>query len=301
MTNHADNTEIIRILALSHFSSVQPRLLEVLIRHYGSLERIMATDAGSLMAVAGMTAEIANRVAEAPSKMTQARQYYELLRSKNVNFVSRFDSDYPKLLFELNDPPTLLYYRGTLPNENSKIVALAGGDRATSEGIELTVEAAKKFAEAGVQVISSLDRGIDSATHLGAKVGAGRSFSVLDSGVDEIYPDESRPLAIDIVKDGGLISEYPPDQKYHTENFKSSNRIIAGLSQAVVMTEFYDHSMRALDLLSCCSQIGKLVFILIDPRHGALTDKNSLETAYSSGAIPMVGLHQIDEIVKSLV
>ncbi len=301
MANTTDNRGLVQILALSHFSAVNPRLLEVLIRHYGDLDHIMAADAGSLMTISGMTADIANRVAKASSHITRAEEYYDLLTKKNIGLVSLFDQDYPQRLFELNDPPSLLYYRGVLPSNSAKTVALVGGDKVTNEGIELTVEAARRFAEAGVQVISSLNKGIDSAAHLGSKAGRGKSFSVLNSGLDEIYPDDSRPLAIDIVKDGGLMSEYPPEQKFRDDSFKASNRIIAAMSHAVVTTEFYSHSITTLDLLACCSQIGKLAFILIDPRHGALTDKDGLETAYSNGAIAMVGLHQIDEIIKSLV
>jgi predicted Rossmann fold nucleotide-binding protein DprA/Smf involved in DNA uptake len=81
----------------------------------------------------------------------------------------------------------------------------------------------------------------------------------------------------------------------------ASNRIVAALSQAVVVTEFYESSVTTLDLLKCCSQIGKLAFILIDPRHGPLTDTASLNKAVGWGAIPFVGLEKIDDIVASLV
>ncbi|UCD64286.1 MAG: DNA-processing protein DprA [Candidatus Zixiibacteriota bacterium] len=265
------------------------------------MERILTADAGSLMGIAGMSTEVANRVANAKSHLTRAEDYYQQLRQRDINVISRFETSYPQRLFELNDPPTLLFYRGTLPDENGKAVALAGDEQASNEGIELTVELARRFAVAKVQLIASLSRGIDSAAHLGSRAGDGLSFAVLDSGLESIHPEESSPLAADIARAGGLLSEFGPDKKHEADSFKASNRIIAALSQAVVVTEFFSSSRHTLDLLKCCSQIGKLVFIMIDPRHGALTDKDGFDAAVTYGAIPMVGMEKVDDIIQALV
>ena len=98
-----------------------------------------------------------------------------------------------------------------------------------------------------------------------------------------------------------MISEYPPDTIYTDNSYKSTNRLLAAISQAVIFTEFYEDSKRTLDLLTCCSQIGKMVFVMINPEYGALTDEKSLNRAISCGAIPMVGLDKVDDIVVSLV
>lgn len=301
MTTSTNTKTVIHILALCQFAGVHPRLLEILLREYGSIENIFQADAGSLMGITGMTAGIANRVADAKSQLPRAEQYYTELKQRDINMVSRFDNAYPQRLFELNDPPTLLFFRGSLPVETAKVAALAGSQRASAEGIELTVELAKRLALAGVQVISSLAHGIDSATHLGSRTGNGNSFSVLQSGLDRIFPEDNQPLAIDIVKNGGLLTEYPPEFEFQTDHYKASNRIVAALAQAVIVTEFYSDSAATVDLLKCCGQIGKLAFVMIDPKYGALTDKDSLNMAVTHGAIPMVGLDKIDDIIQSLV
>ena len=301
MKKQSNNDTIISVLALCHFSAVQPRLLEVLITHFGYIDRILKADAGSLMSIPGMTADIANGVADASSRIAEAKEYLAKLHQDDIKVVSRFDDTYPQRLFELNDPPALVYYRGVLPDDSGKVAALAGAEKASNEGIELTVEMGRQLAGAGVQVVTSLNPGIDSAAHIGAKAGAGKSFSVLQSGLDKLHPEDNHPLAIDIIVGGGLLSEYPPQQEYQRDNYRSSNRIIAALSQAVVVTELYKDSNKALDLLKCCSQIGKLAFILIDPRHGALTDKEGFDQAVTYGAIPMVGLNKVDDIIQSLV
>jgi DNA processing protein len=129
----------------------------------------------------------------------------------------------------------------------------------------------------------------------------GVSFAVLDCGLDELKPEEQARLAIDITHEGGLVSEYSPETAPSSDNYKALNRIIVGLSQAVVVTEIYKDSEHTLDLLKCCNQVGKLSFVIIDPRHGALADEASLNQAVSYGALPMVGLDKIDDIITALV
>jgi predicted Rossmann fold nucleotide-binding protein DprA/Smf involved in DNA uptake len=98
-----------------------------------------------------------------------------------------------------------------------------------------------------------------------------------------------------------VLGEHAPHIKFVDDGYESSNRIIAALSQAVVVTEFYKDSETTLDLLNCCSQIGKLAFVMIDPKHGALTDEEGLRKASSYGAIPMVGLEKVQDIIDALV
>ncbi len=301
MTQLSKYSDLTKAIALCRFAGVRPRLMEALITRYGSLERILHVDAGSLMAIAGLSADAANKIARAASFMDQAELFEQSLKDQSISMVSRFEPGFPPGLFELNDPPSLIYFRGRLPEDTQKRVTLTGTENSTIKGIELTVAAAQRFAEAKVQVVSSIAIGVSASAHLGTNAAGGASFAVLDTGVDIIDPEDHTALAIDIVKRGGLLSEHPPGTTAGKNAYIASNRIIAAISQAVVVTEFYDTSESTLDLLKCCSQIGKLAFILIDPRHGPLTDTASLNKAIGWGAIPFVGLEKIDDIVASLV
>ena len=301
MSKSVDNKAIIQSIALAHFAGVKPRLMQVLLNRYGSLEHIFSANAGSLMAIDGMTTDQANRISQAYEEIDEAETYYKLMLQSEISLISRFEHDYPQRFFELNDPPTFLYYRGELPSNDSKLVSVSGSSQPSNEGIELTTNVSKKLAALQVETISSLNSGIDSAVHLGTKASEGKSYALLDCGFDNIYPEENRPLAIDIVSSGGLITEFPPNMKFDQKKYKASNRLIAGISQALILTEFYKEDEITLDLLECCLQIGKMVFVIIDPKFGGLTDKSSLDRAVSCGAIPMVGLEKIDDIVKSLV
>ncbi len=289
------------VLALNKFAGVGPRLFEALLHRYGSLERIVRADSGSLMTIEGMSAPDANRITKATGFLAEAAEYRTALADRDIQVETRFGDSYPERFFELNDPPPLLYVRGRMPDNGKKVLTVAGTQAATNEGIELTVHLAGACAAAGVQVVSTLKKGIGAAAHLGARAADGSSYAVIDSGFDQIDATEEIPLAIDIIQSGGILSEYPPEKHLERDSYQAANRLLAGLVQAVVITEVYKGSNRTWDLLSCCSQIGKMAFVLIDPRHGAHADKESLDRAVSCGAILMVGLDKIDDIIKSLV
>ncbi|MBN1211465.1 MAG: DNA-processing protein DprA [candidate division Zixibacteria bacterium] len=291
----------VKVMALCKYSGINPRLCEFLFNYFREPDDLLKVGADMLMKIEGMNRTTAENITRTAERLDEAEQYVDSLKKRDIEVVTRFDPAYPVLLFELNNPPPLLYVRGRLPEMTQKTVALVGAEVPTNEGIEMTTRLAREFAEAGVQLISSLDGGIDYAAHLGCKTAEGISFAVIDSGFDALTADDSMPLAIDIVQKGGLISEYPPDEKAAPENYMEANRIMAGLSRAVVVTELYFDSLRTLDLLKFCNMIGKLAFILIDEEYGALADEESLALAVEYGAIPMVGYDKIEDIIKALV
>ena len=288
-------------LALVRFGGVTPRVFDILLRQFGTVENILMAESSELLEIEGLTTDTAESISTADRKLKNASDYKTELKQREINITTRFESEYPNTLLEINDPPPLVYSRGRLPQKDKKLVAVTGAANATQEGLALTTKLAAELVAKKVQLVSSLTSGIDSAVHLGSKGAGGFSFAVLDSGFDKVTGDAEIPLAIDIVQTGGVISEYAPDVEFIESNFKQSNRLIAGMAQAVVVTEFYQDSKRALDVLEYCNQIGKLSFILIDESHGALSDESSLAKAVEWGAIPMTGLDKIDQIIKALV
>lgn len=289
------------LLALTRFAGVGPRLLNALLQHYSDLGDLMKTDVKSLMSIKGMDSDMAQQTVRSRQFLGEADQYQKKLAQRDIQISSRLDDNYPPLLLELNDPPSVLYFKGSMPDRSKKTVAIIGADNATNEGIKLTVRLAQACAQADVQVVSSLGRGIDAAAHLGTKAVDGVSFAVIETGFDSLDAGEAVPLAIDIIANGGVISEYPPEERLKPDALQDSNRLLVGLAHGVVVTEMYSDSTRALDIMSFCSQIGKLSFFLMDAEQGSLSDEKALERALRSGAIPMIGLSQIDTIIRSLV
>jgi len=157
------------------------------------------------------------------------------LKRLEMAFLTPADSAYPAALLDIYDPPSTIFVKGTL-DLSSTAIAIVGARRCTGYGRTVAEDMAADLASAGVTVVSGMARGIDSAAHLGA-LRAGRTVAVLGSGLDIIYPPENRTLARRIMAGGALISEFPPGTPPRPLNFPARNRLISGLSSAVVVVE----------------------------------------------------------------
>ncbi len=288
-------------MALCRYAAVGPRLFELLMNRYGSLDAVFAASSASLHEIPGLSNDAVDRIARAEDFLPRAKEAVDTLAGRDIRVVTRVDTDYPDLLNELNDPPPLLYVRGRVPANRERSVALVGTTAATNEGIELTVQVARRFAEEGVQVVSSLRMGIDAAAHLGARAIEGHSYAVTDTGFDHLLSTDQIRVAVDALHAGGIISEHPPEVAGKPADYGQANRLLVGLAHAVVITEVYKESRELLDLVEFCGQIGKLVFFLTHPAGGALADEETLEMLAENGVIPMNWPDDFENIVKALV
>ena len=188
-------------------------------------------------------------------------QYYELLGPENFSYLADLrasrcgavlreldtlnafplflgEEDYPASLASIPDPPDVLFIRGTLPKDFSCSIAMVGSRRATRYGAAQARRIAKGLAEKNVIVVSGLARGIDAASHQGALDGSGPTVAVLGSGLGRMYPPENKELAQRILDEGGaIVSELAPDAQPLPYHFPARNRIISGLSSAVLLIE----------------------------------------------------------------
>jgi len=145
-------------------------------------------------------------------------------------------SQYPKLLREIHKPPRFIYCQGEL--QDIPLVAIVGSRRPTTYGRHITTKLASELAYAGVGIVSGLALGIDAVAHKAALDAGGFTVAVLGSGLNHVYPATNRNLARQIIASGGAIaSEYPESMPPLRHHFPARNRIIAGLSQAVLVTE----------------------------------------------------------------
>jgi len=144
---------------------------------------------------------------------------------------------YPVRLKEIDAAPPLLYIWGELKTQDKLAVALVGTRRASPYGRSVAEELASNFAGSGITVISGLARGIDASAHEAALRAGGRTIAVLGSGLNHIYPSEHRNLAREIADCGAVVSDYPLDTRPEGKNFPPRNRIISGLSLAIVVVE----------------------------------------------------------------
>jgi DNA processing protein len=162
----------------------------------------------------------------------------KLARRHNVEIVTIIDRAYPRVLKEIYDPPLVLYVKGKILKEGELAIALVGSRLASIYGLSTAERLGYELASKGVVIVSGLARGIDSAAHKGAIEAYGRTIAVLGNGLGTVYPPENKRFADEIVeKEGAVISEFPMGTEPLARNFPQRNRIISGLSLAVVVVE----------------------------------------------------------------
>ena len=152
------------------------------------------------------------------------------------------NAEYPRLLAEISDPPACIWIRGNRTLLSRLTVAVIGARAASQEGLIAAGEIAMDLARAGVVVVSGLARGIDSAAHQGALDGGGATIAVLGTGLDVVYPAENAALSERIATGGLLVTEFAPGSHPEDWHFPRRNRIISGLSKAVVVVEAREKS-----------------------------------------------------------
>lgn len=162
-----------------------------------------------------------------------------------ISVISLTDERYSPWLRAIVDPPSVLWVRGRIPPlhlSDRPAVAVVGSRQATPAGLEMGRALGEGLAAVGLTVVSGLARGVDGASHEGALAAGGLTIGVLGCGPDIVYPSEHRDLATRVAASGGVISEFPPGTPPQSHHFPLRNRIIAGLSRAVVVIEAGERS-----------------------------------------------------------
>ena len=167
----------------------------------------------------------------------EAKIFYSNIINKGIKWTHVFKDDYPENLKNIPDPPGMLFYLGELPSGEKKSVAIIGARACSIYGSAVTKSFASEIAMADIQIISGLARGIDGISHENALKAGGKTFGILGSGVDIMYPEENMDLYKRMIKEGGVISAFFPGTSPKREYFPLRNRIISGLSDAVIVVE----------------------------------------------------------------
>ena len=183
--------------------------------------------------LAGLRNDLARSIPAASDDKIQSA--CERLIEMNGRLLTLWDEDYPQRLRQIEDPPALLYCCGELPV--APALAVVGTRQPTDFGRIFTRKLVGEIAAAGIVLVSGMARGIDSAAHLGAMDGGGKTVAVLGCGIDRIYPPENAGLYRQIVDNGALLSEYPPGSDPLPGHFPGRNRIISALSLGTLVVE----------------------------------------------------------------
>lgn len=219
--------------------------------------------------------------------------YAESIKNANIKWITIYDDNYPKSLAQIYDPPVVLYLKGEILPSDEKAIAIVGTRKMTGYGKVVTDQFTRSLVNSGLTIVSGLARGVDSEAHMVAVEESGRTIAVLGGGLNQIYPPENRSLAEKIIDGhGAVISEFPPDYPSLPGNFPSRNRIISGLSKAVLVTEAAEDSGSLITARVALEQ-GRDVFAVPGPITSSLS-KGPIDLI-KEGARPVIDAEEILE------
>lgn len=222
-------------VGLNLVKGVGPVRFRSLLEHFGDVQSAWEATPAALKA-AGMSDKIVKNLLKVRASV-DLKAIWERLTTEDITLLTWLDEAYPRRLKDIDQPPPVLYQRGAITPADDWAVAIVGTRRITSYGRQVAEELGAYLAGQGVTVVSGLARGVDSVAHQAALKAGGRSIAVLGCGVDLIYPPENRKLAGEMMEKGAIVSDYPLGTPPEGSNFPPRNRIIAGLSLAVVIVE----------------------------------------------------------------
>jgi DNA processing protein len=262
--------------------------LQALLDFFGDAESAWKAPATELVA-AGLSPRLTERVIETRASLN-LEQYIANLQAQGIQILTWDDPAYPAHLKQIDQPPPVLYLKGEIVPEDTWAVAIVGTRAVTAYGRQVTEEIATTLAHNGVTIVSGLARGVDAVAHSAALKAGGRTLAVLGSGVDRIYPPEHRSLAEKIFSQGAVLSDYAPGTPPESANFPPRNRIISGLSLAVVVIEAAETS-GALITASFAAEHGRDVFAV--PGNIYAPQSKGTNRLIANGARPLLSVKDL--------
>lgn len=212
-------------------------LFSRLIKAFHTPEKVFQATPDMLKRVEGIRSNTITAIVTKVKNNDWVNRELDRLEKLGLALLTLNDESYPHSLKMIYDPPPILYIKGEIHKRDDLSLAIVGSRSASAYGKDTTQRLARSFAERGFTIVSGLARGIDTAAHMGALKGGGRTLAVLGSGIDVIYPWENNRLAEEISERGAVISEFPLGTKPEAPHFPSRNRIISGLALGTIIIE----------------------------------------------------------------
>lgn len=222
-------------IALSMTAGIGPIHARSLIANCGNAEEVFREKPHNLQKIKYLGPVRLQGINKKP--LLRAEEEITFIEKNRIEVLYFKERNYPERLRELSDAPIVLYYKGNGNLEAQKSIAIVGTRTPSRNGIKNTSELISDCLPFQVQVVSGLASGIDTVAHVAALECGLETIAVLGHGLDRIYPSQNRSLALKLSDHGGLLTEFPSKTKPDRENFPARNRIIAGLSDALVIIE----------------------------------------------------------------
>ena len=273
-------------LALLSIAGIGGATARKLLDRFGSIEAMFAASVAELSAVPRISDAQAEQLLAL--SLDEMAAHLEALADAGIDILTWDDDDYPSNLRPVNDAPPLLFVRGTLLPNDSEAVAIVGSREATPRSLALAERLAHTMAERGLTVVSGLALGIDTAAHRGAlQARRGRTLAVLGSGLGAIFPRENIALAEEIAERGAVLSELRPTTPASGPSLMARDRIVSGLSRAVIVVEARERS-GTMDTARRAKAQDRLLI--------AVPGSEGCDLLLRQGAIPLSGDSDLDDL-----
>ena len=224
-------------IVLNMISGVGTARFKALVENFQEPCKIFEQSIESISRIKGISAALAEKIVGWKNDIDLHAEL-DFAEKSGTQIITMADAEYPEILKGIYDPPLCLYVRGKLPDFSYNSLAVVGSRRATIYGRKMAKHLSEEAVLAGWKVISGLAFGIDAIAHQAAVDGGGITIAVLGGGLSRIHPQEHVQLARNIIETGGaLISEFPMKFPVSRQSFPRRNRIVSGLSQAVLIVE----------------------------------------------------------------
>ncbi|MES1214591.1 MAG: DNA-processing protein DprA [Bacteroidota bacterium] len=230
-----NNKLLLYQIALTLIPNIGPVQAKLLLQHF-DVEEIFKAKKTSLEKIEGI-GEMKARTIHAFDNFQQAEEEIAFIEKYKIKPLFITDEEYPKRLLNCYDSPTLLYYRGSADLNNSKTISIIGSRTHTDYGKQVTELLVQNLASHDVLIVSGLAYGIDAIAHKTATRNNIPTVGVMAHGLDQIYPPQHAGLAKDMIKYGGILTEFRSNSKPDKHNFPIRNRIVAGMSDATIVIE----------------------------------------------------------------
>lgn len=223
-------------IALTFVPNIGDIHAKALINRFGNAEAVFSARKKDLEVLEGIGTIRANSI-KTFNDFSKAEQEIDFIKKYKITPLFITDKNYPQRLLNCYDSPAMLYYKGNADLNSSKIIAVVGTRNNNEYGKTICEKLIEELAGEDVIIVSGLAFGIDSIAHKASIKNEIKTIGVLAHGLDRIYPSQNSGLAKQMISNGGLLTEFRSFTKPDRQNFPSRNRIVAGISDAIIVVE----------------------------------------------------------------
>ena len=231
-----NNNSLLYLIAITMIPGIGNTNAKKLISWIDSPEALFREPEAHIMKIPGMP-KILSQGMNRKDLLLRAEKEFNFILSSGISSLYFYDDDYPERLKHCADSPLILYYKGIDNISHKRVLAVVGTRKATSYGYRMCEEIIQDFRHDDILIVSGMAYGIDSCAHQKALANGISTVGILAHGLDRIYPQANRNMARRMLDTGGLITEFMSETNPDRENFPKRNRIIAGMSDAVLVVE----------------------------------------------------------------